>query len=151
MLTLRIHWRISVNLKTSKKCTNVFWYVKVCILWKCIQYTMHWDKIQMLQKFSSDKISSTKVPSSFFHELQFFIVLFLVGRYYMRWSTRYVSLKPCVRYFVFDSVSFLLKIMKYMDILWLLNVIIFFKIKTIEKTYSFLLPDLWFLSCNKKF
>ena len=39
---------------------NVFWYVKVCIFWKCIQYTIHWDKTQMLKKFSSDKINGTK-------------------------------------------------------------------------------------------
>ena len=31
---LRIHWRLSTNLKTSSKsaCINVFWYVKVYIL-----------------------------------------------------------------------------------------------------------------------
>ena len=34
--------------------------------------------------------------------------------------------------------------------LWL-NVIIPFKIKVIEKPLAVLLPDLWFLSCNKKF
>ena len=26
--------------------------VKVCIFWKCIQYAIHWDKTQMLKKFS---------------------------------------------------------------------------------------------------
>ena len=31
---------------------NVFWYVKVCIFWKCIQYT--------IKKFHSDKINGTK-------------------------------------------------------------------------------------------
>ena len=35
--------------------------------------------------------------------------------------------------------------------LWPQNVIIPFKIKTIEKPHTVLLPDLWFLSCNKKF
>ena len=25
-------------------------YVKLCIFWKCIQYTMHWDKTQILKK-----------------------------------------------------------------------------------------------------
>ena len=35
---------------------------------------------------------------------------------------------------------------------WLRNVIIIpFKIKIIEKPYTVLLPDLWFLSSNKKF
>ena len=53
------------NFKNKQKSawSNVFWYVKVCIFWKCIQYTMHWDKIQILKKFSSDKINGTKMPS----------------------------------------------------------------------------------------
>ena len=61
-LSLRIHWRLSMILKTSNKSvwSNVFWYVKVCIFWKCIQYTIHWDKTQMLKKFPSDKINGTK-------------------------------------------------------------------------------------------
>ena len=56
-LMIRIHWRLLIILKTSIKSvwSNVFWYVKVSILWKCIQYSMHWGKTQMLQKFHSDK------------------------------------------------------------------------------------------------
>ena len=59
---LRIHWRLSTIWKTSNKSvwSNVFWYVKICIFWKCIQYTIHWDKTQMLKKFPSDKINGTK-------------------------------------------------------------------------------------------
>ena len=34
-------------------------YVKVCKFWKCIQYTMYWDKTQMLTKVLSDKINGT--------------------------------------------------------------------------------------------
>ena len=30
------------------------------IFWKCIQYIIHWDKIQILRNFSSGKIKSTK-------------------------------------------------------------------------------------------
>ena len=30
--------------------SNAFWYVKVCIFWKCIQCTIHWDKTSMLKK-----------------------------------------------------------------------------------------------------
>ena len=40
--------------------SNDFWYVKVCIFWKCIQYTIHWDKSQMLKKISCDKMNDTK-------------------------------------------------------------------------------------------
>ena len=61
-LHLRIHWRLSTIFKTSSKSvwSNVFWYVKIYIFWKCIQYTIHSDKTQMLNKFSLDKINSTK-------------------------------------------------------------------------------------------
>ena len=33
--------RLSIILNTSNKnvWSNVFWYIKVCIFWKCIQYT----------------------------------------------------------------------------------------------------------------
>ena len=37
------------------------------------------------------------------------------------------------------------------ELFWLSNVKIPFKTKTIEKPYKLLLPDFWFLSCNKKF
>ena len=40
--------------------SNVFWYVKVYIFWKFIQYTTHWDKTQMLKKFPLDKTNVTK-------------------------------------------------------------------------------------------
>ena len=46
--------------KQKSVWSNAFWYVKVCIFWKCIQYTIHWDKTQMLKKFPSDKINGTK-------------------------------------------------------------------------------------------
>ena len=61
-MQLRIHWRLSSILKTSNKSVwnNIFWYVKVCIFWKCIQYTINWDKTQMLKKFPLDKINGTK-------------------------------------------------------------------------------------------
>ena len=50
------------DLKNKQKSvwSNAFWYVKVCIFWKCIQYTIHWDKIQMLKEFSSNEINGTK-------------------------------------------------------------------------------------------
>ena len=59
---LKINWRLSKTLITSKKSvwSTVFWYVNVYIFWKRIQYTIHWAKIQMLQKFPSDKINSAK-------------------------------------------------------------------------------------------
>ena len=35
--------------KQKSVWSNVVWYVKVCIFWKCLQYTTHWDKKQMLK------------------------------------------------------------------------------------------------------
>ena len=117
-LSLKIHWRLSMVLKTSKKehetWSNVFWYVKVCKFGKFIQYTIHWVITQMLKKFPLDKINGTKN----------------------------VSLKVCVEFFIFESVSFLLKFIfffqqKVRTPLWLWNVIIPLKIKIIESHTQF--------------
>ena len=61
-LCLRIHWRHLKILKTSIKSvsSNVFWYIEVCLFWKCIQDNIHWDKTQTLKNFPSDKINSAK-------------------------------------------------------------------------------------------
>ena len=39
----KIYWNLSTILKRSSKnvWSNVFWYVKIYIFWKFIQYTMH--------------------------------------------------------------------------------------------------------------
>ena len=42
-LTLRNHWKLLMNLKTSEKA-YVFWYAKVYIFWKFIQHSIHWEK-----------------------------------------------------------------------------------------------------------
>ena len=39
---------------------DVFWYLKLWIFWKCIQYTVYCDKTQMLKKFSSHYVNGTK-------------------------------------------------------------------------------------------
>ena len=60
-LILRIDWKLSTILETSNKnvWSNIFWYIKVCIFWKCIQYTIIEIK-QTLKKLFSDKINGTK-------------------------------------------------------------------------------------------
>ena len=40
--------------------SNILWYLKVYIFWKFIQYTIRWDKTQILKKVPSDKINVTK-------------------------------------------------------------------------------------------
>ena len=59
---VRIHWRLSMISETSNKMyeVNVFWNVKVCIFWKCIQYTILSDKTQFFRKFPSGKTNNIK-------------------------------------------------------------------------------------------
>ena len=78
-MTLRIYWRLSKILKTSNQSiwSNLFWYVKVCIFWKCIQYTVHSDKTQMLKTmpFGQNKQYQKCPPFSFvsFNSSQFYL------------------------------------------------------------------------------
>ena len=98
----------------QKSAWSVFWYVKsmyilkVCTLYNTL-YIKH--KTQMLRKLSSDKINGKKMSSSFFRELQVITVFLLTCDSYMSWSTRFVALNLCVAFFIFDSVSFLLKLL----------------------------------------
>ena len=49
-----MHLKAFDNLKNKQQSvrSNGFWYVKVCIFWKCIQYNIHWGKTQMLKKIA---------------------------------------------------------------------------------------------------
>ena len=90
---LKCYLRLFTILKTSKKdvWSNDFWYVKVYIFWKLMQYTIHWDKTQTLKKFPSDKINAAKTALFFFRELQLITVLLLIRR-----STRFIFLRLCL-------------------------------------------------------
>ena len=95
---LWVKLKVSTILKTSNKSvrSNVFWYFKAYyIFWKFIKYTTHLDKTQMLKKF----LSRAPTRHSFF----------LIRHSYMSWSTRFIPLKLCVEFSIFDSVSFLLR------------------------------------------
>ena len=107
---LRIHWRLSRVLKTSNKSvwSNVFWYVNVYIFWKFIQYNIHWDKTQMLKKFPSNKINAKKCTIFSFASPNSSVLL-LICNSYTSWSTRFISLKLCLGFSIFNSVSSLLK------------------------------------------
>ena len=100
----------------------------------------------MLKKFSSEIFQ--KMYSFFSPELQLITVLPFFRNSYTSWSTSFIPLKLCVGFSIVDSVSFF---QQKAWTLWLLNIILPFKIKTIEKPHTLLLPNLWFLSCNKKF
>ena len=100
---LKIRWTLSTILKSSKGVwSNVFWYVKACIFWKCIQYTIHWDKTNFKKDFP-------KMPCFFFREHQLITVLFLICHSYMIRNTRLVSQKLYVEFSIFNSTLFLLK------------------------------------------
>ena len=62
LLISKIFLRMYLILKASNGSvwSNGFWYVKVYIFWKFVQYTIHWDKTQMSKKFPLDKINVTK-------------------------------------------------------------------------------------------
>ena len=95
--------------KLKSVWSNVFWYLKLYIFWKCIQYTINWDKTQMLKKLPSDKINSTKNALFFLLRAPTHYNLLLICDSYMSWSTKFFFLKLCVGFFIFDSVSVLLK------------------------------------------
>ena len=112
-LYLRIHWKLSTILKASKKrvWSNAFWYIKVYIFLKFMQYIekINWEKhTSVKKKLYRTKLMLQKMHSFFFRELQLIIVLLLIRNSYTSWSTCFISLKPYVGFFIFDSVSFLL-------------------------------------------
>ena len=110
-LNLKMHWRLSTILETSNKSvwSDVFWYVKVCIFWKCIQYSIHWDKTQILKKilFGLNK-RYKKCPLFLSRALTHYSFIFIYDSY-MNWSTKFISLKLCVGFSIFYFVSFSLK------------------------------------------
>ena len=150
------------NFKIIQKSvsSNVFWYVKECIFWKCIQLTTHGDKTQTLKKMSfwTKEKRYKKCPLFFFRKLQRITDLLAPTHYRFIFNLqflyelkhKFVSLKLCFRFrFVFIKVYIFVK--QKVWTLWLWKVMIPFKIKMIGKQQSGLLPDLWFLSCSKKF
>ena len=106
----------------------------------------------MLTKFSSDKINVAKISLFFLpraptlHSVTFNCIS------YLSWSTSFMSLKLCVRFSIFESVSFLINFLFLLNKMrWLFDVIIHFKNEMIKKPPTGLLPDVWFLSWTKKF
>ena len=105
LTTLRTHRKAFNDFKNKQRSVwiNLFCYVKVCIFWKSIKYTIHWDKTQMLNNFPSDKINVQKMPSFFFQKLQLITVLLQIYNYYISWSIRFVSLQLCLGFSISDS------------------------------------------------
>ena len=100
---LRIHWRLSTILKRSNESVwSNFCYVKVQIFWKFIQYTIHWDKTQMLKKCPSDKITATK-NTLFFLSRAPITVLLSIRYSYMSCSA--ISILPCFYYSLYFCLT----------------------------------------------
>ena len=140
-MCLRITLKTFDDLKNKKNSawSNVFWYVKKCILWKCIQYTIHSHIKHKCQKFPSGKVSGIK--SALFYLSQTYTHhSFTFNLWFLYELARFVSLKLWLGFSIFDPVLLLLKFIFVQQnawILWLLNFIIPFKIKIIQKSHSF--------------
>ena len=82
---------------TSHILIKLMYILKVvCIFWKYIHYTIHWDKAQF-EKFPLDKINGTKK--------QLVQKTSTWSQFYL--TSRFVSLKLCLAFSIFDFVSFL--------------------------------------------
>ena len=80
--------------KQKSVWSNVFWYMKACIFWKYIQYTLPWDKTQLLKNFTSKKINFTN-NTLFFLSIVPTHHCFTFGLrliYELKHSSRFVSL-----------------------------------------------------------
>ena len=104
---LRIHWELSKILKAKKVWRKVFWNVKVRIFWKCIQYTIHWDKTQMLKKCSSAKINGTKNALIFLSQAPIYHSFTFNFRFLYALKHKVFYVKLCAGFSIFNPVSFL--------------------------------------------
>ena len=112
-------------------------------------------KQKCFKKFPLDKIDSTKNALSFLsraptHHSFIFNLWFL---YELKLKVRFSESVCGIFHFRFRFVIIKVYIFVQQNTwtLWVLNIIIPFKIKIIEKPHIVLVQGLWFLSCNKKF
>ena len=153
---LSIHWRLSTILETSNKSvvSNIFWYVKISIFWKYIQCTIHWDKTQSLEKLPWDKLNGTKNALVFLSRAQTHYSFTFNLRLLYKVKHKVLLSKTMCRIFHFRFCIIFVKVYIFVQqnvwTVWLKIVIASFKIGIIEKTHTILLPDVWFLSCNKQ-
>ena len=116
---LKMHSKAFDDFKNKQKnvWSNVFWYVKVCIFWNWfnIQYTIYWDKTQMLRKFPLDKIKGTKNALFFLSGPPTYHSFIFHLRFLYELKLRFVSLKLRVRFSIFDSILFLLKFLFFFN------------------------------------
>ena len=128
------------------------WYVKVCIFWNCIQYTIHWDKTN-IKKFGQNKRHKKCRHFSFASSNSSDFTFILRFLYELKHKVGLSNHLSGISHFWFNFVTIKGYIFGQQNAwtLWLWNIIIPFKIKIIEQPHSILLPDLWSLSCSKNF
>ena len=146
-----------------KQC---FFICKVCIFWNCIQYTLYieiiytiyWDKIQISfgrKEAPLEKINGTKNAFCFLlraptHHSFTFNLRFL---YELKLKVRLSKNISGIFHFRFRFAFIKVYIFVQQNAwtLWFWSVITPFKIKIISEPHTVLLPNVWVLSCNKKF
>ena len=79
-LTWRIHWILSTILKSNESVWSAFWYIKVCKFWKCIYYTINYEKKNVTKNFFGQN-KRYKNRTFSFRKLQFITVLHLYLRF----------------------------------------------------------------------
>ena len=144
---LRIHWRLSTILKTSKKLYEVVLSgMQKYVYSESIFNTLYIEMIRNVKKIFSDKINSTKnallflwralthpsftFPLSYFYELKYKVCLSKTVCGIFHFQFRFVFIK------VYNFAQ------QNAWTLWLYNVIIPLKIKTIYNPSTVLFPDL---------
>ena len=135
--------------KQKSAWSNVFWYINVRLFFKFIQYTIHWDKTQMLEQFPLDKINSTK-NALLIHSFNFNLWFLYELKHEVRLSKTLSGIFHFRFRFVFFKVYIFVQETTW--ILWHWNSIIPFKIKIIEKPHFFASrPQIFKLQENRSF
>ena len=115
------------------------------------QYTIRWDKTQMLKKFPLYKINGTK--NALFLSINSSVLL-SIHNSWKSWNAKVHLSKTVCRIFNFwihlVFVKVYIIVQQKARNLWFWNVITPFQIRIIEKPQTVLLPGLWTLSYNKK-
>ena len=125
--------------------SNVFWYVKVCLFWKCVQCTIHWDTNFYKFSFGQNKryqkcsLFISRAPTHHSCTFNWWFLYDLKHKVHLcktAWNSHFRFRFVLIKVYNFvqkNACSF-----------WLQSVIIVFKIKIIEKPHTVLFPDLWF-------
>ena len=117
-----------VTLTVSTNSTSKTFVLLLRIHWRFKRF-----KKQAAKVYASDKIDDTKNAVFFLLQAPTHHSFTFNSDSYMSWSTRFVSLKRCVGFSIFDFISFLLKFIFLFN--KIRELITPFKIKIIEKPH----------------